>query len=129
VRGYHSHSQRRDKPKGDVREIADPEPLRKAEQALATFSGDSDRAMRAVAVCAAQNSRRVRVQQRFAEIPLRACQRIGENSRDLEKAQTFRTEGGSEVRLPADGKSKQQALSEAGISTSTAQRLILLSTF
>jgi hypothetical protein len=57
-------------------------------------------------------------QQRFAEIRLRACQRIGKISRDLEKLQGARTE-----LLPTDGKkSKAETLAEAGISTSTAQR-------
>src|SRR5882762_2106577 len=58
-------------------------------------------------------------QQRFAEIRLRACQRIGEISRDLEKVETI---GPSSVRIPIDGKPKSQVLAEAGISTSTAQR-------
>jgi hypothetical protein len=57
-------------------------------------------------------------QQRFAEIRLRACQRIGEISRDLEKLQGAPTE-----LLPNDGKkSKAETLAEAGISTSTANR-------
>jgi hypothetical protein len=58
-------------------------------------------------------------QQRFSEIRLRACQRIGELSRDLEKVVTI---GGGKVGIPIDGKPKEQTLAEAGISTSTAQR-------
>jgi hypothetical protein len=58
-------------------------------------------------------------QQRFAEIRLRACQRIGEISRDLEKAQYNKGHG---TVVPSDGKYKAEVLAEAGISTSTAQR-------
>jgi hypothetical protein len=51
-------------------------------------------------------------------VPARCCK-----SRDLEKAQTIHTEGhGAEIRLPIDGKSKEQQLAAAGISTSTAHR-------
>jgi len=50
---------------------------------------------------------------------LRACQRIGEISRELEKVETA---GPSSVRIPASGKPKAQVLAEAGISTSTANR-------
>jgi hypothetical protein len=65
----------------------------------------------------------VEAQRKFAEIKLRACVKIGEISRELEKAQTIHTEWhGAEIRLPSDGKSKEQQLAEAGISTSTAQR-------
>jgi hypothetical protein len=56
------------------------------------------------------------------EIHLRACVRIGELSRDLDQAQTLRQADGATVRLPAGGKSKAEALADAGISTSTAQR-------
>jgi hypothetical protein len=56
------------------------------------------------------------------EIHLRACVRIGELSRDLDQAQTVRQADGATVRLPAGGKSKAEALADAGISTSTAQR-------
>ena len=56
------------------------------------------------------------------EIHLRACVRIGELSRDLDQAQTVRHADGARVRLPAGGKSKAEALADAGISTSTAQR-------
>src|SRR5215510_4800161 len=57
----------------------------------------------------------VESQRQFAEIKLRACVKIGEISRDLEKA-------GNQYALPADGKSKEQQLAEAGISTSAAHR-------
>ncbi len=56
------------------------------------------------------------------EIHLRACVRIGVLSRDLDQAQTVRQADGATVRLPAGGKSKAEALADAGISTSTAQR-------
>jgi hypothetical protein len=56
------------------------------------------------------------------EIHLRACVRIGELSRDLDQAQTVRQADGATVRLPPGGKSKAEALADAGISTSTAQR-------
>ena len=56
------------------------------------------------------------------EIHLRACVRIGVLSRDLDQAQTFRQVDGARVRLPTGGKSKADALADAGISTSTAQR-------
>jgi hypothetical protein len=56
------------------------------------------------------------------EIYLRACIRIGELSRELDKAKpgtvAGKTPGGSE--LPAGGKFKAEALADAGISTSTA---------
>jgi hypothetical protein len=57
--------------------------------------------------------------QRFAEIRLRACQRIGELSRDLEKALPNKGHGAD---LPADGKTKETQLAEVGISTSAANR-------
>src|ERR1700732_1039990 len=59
-------------------------------------------------------------QRRFAEIRLRACQRIGQLSTELEKAEREGPRG--QFRLPTDGKSKQAQLAEAGISTSTANR-------
>jgi hypothetical protein len=52
-------------------------------------------------------------------IRLRACQRIGEISRDLEKAQYNKGHG---TVVPSDGKYKAEVLSEAGFSTSTANR-------
>lgn len=58
-------------------------------------------------------------QQRFAEIRLRACQKIGEISRDLEKAKYDKGHG---TVVPTDGKYKTEVLAEAGISTSTANR-------
>jgi hypothetical protein len=67
-----------------------------------------------------------------------ACQRIGEISRDLEKAQynkghgtvvpsdgKYKAEkigGHGKFKVPTDGKLKSEVLAEAGISTSTAQR-------
>jgi hypothetical protein len=55
----------------------------------------------------------------MSEIRLRAVIRIEEVSRGLEKSR-----GGSspEATLPAGGESKEQQLSEAGLSTSTANR-------
>jgi hypothetical protein len=44
--------------------------------------------------------------------------RIGELSRELETAESH----GGKIWLPADGKSKEEQLTAAGISTSTAQR-------
>jgi len=58
-------------------------------------------------------------EQRFTEIRLRAYQRIGELSRDLEKAGFIPGKGAC---VPSDGKTKEQTLAEAGISTSTANR-------
>lgn len=57
---------------------------------------------------------------KFAEIRLRACQRIGQLSAELEKA----TANQHTVLLPNDEKkqTKEQSLAEAGISTSTANR-------
>jgi hypothetical protein len=110
VRGYHSHSQRRDKSKGNIREIAGPEPLRKTESAiidrhLTSSCGDFHQpGIRLSSTAEVRNdwSRK----QRFAEIRLRASQRIGEISRDLEKLQGARTE-----LLPNDGKkSKAETL-------------------
>lgn len=59
-------------------------------------------------------------QRRFGEIRLRACQRIGEISRDMEKG----AGRPSKEILPTDGKnySKADQLADVGISTSTAQR-------
>ncbi|UPY35046.1 hypothetical protein [Sediminicoccus sp. KRV36] len=54
------------------------------------------------------------------EIHLRACVRIGELSRELERADHGGSGGGS--KFPAVGTSKAQALADAGISTSTAHR-------
>jgi hypothetical protein len=45
--------------------------------------------------------------------------RIGELSRELEKAEAH----GGKIRLPTAGKSKEQTLAEAGISTTTASSL------
>ena len=56
------------------------------------------------------------------EIQLRACVRIGELSRELDQAKTLRVPGGATVRLPTGGKSKAEALSDAGLTTSTAHR-------
>jgi hypothetical protein len=53
------------------------------------------------------------------EIRLRACIRIGQLSRELETAEA---NGRGPVSLPSSGKRKADALAEAGISTSTAQR-------
>jgi len=50
----------------------------------------------------------------------RAEDRLGELSLELEKA--HKAGRGCEVQFPIDGKSKKQALEEAGISTSAAQR-------
>ena len=54
------------------------------------------------------------------EIHLRACVRIGELSRELERAEPGGAGGGS--KFPSVGISKAQALADAGISTSTAHR-------
>lgn len=57
----------------------------------------------------------------LSEIKLRADRRIGEISNDLEKAKPGGAGGGSE--LPTGGKiAKNEALKQAGISTSTAHR-------
>jgi hypothetical protein len=53
------------------------------------------------------------------EIYLRACIRIGELSRELEKAPPAKGHGAG---IPAGGKTKAEALADAGISTSAAQR-------
>jgi hypothetical protein len=56
---------------------------------------------------------------RFAEIRLRACQRIGQLSTELATAQGSRAE-----LLPSDGKkSKEAQLAEAGISTQHGEPL------
>jgi hypothetical protein len=54
-----------------------------------------------------------------SEIHLRACQRIGELSRELD-----RSTGGKNPKatLPSGGKSKAKALADAGVSTTSAQR-------
>ena len=57
-----------------------------------------------------------------ARTALAECARIGVLSRDLDRAQTVRQADSATVRLPAGGKSKAEALADAGISTSTAHR-------
>ncbi len=57
-------------------------------------------------------------QRQFAEIRLRACIRIGEISRELEKAQGARTE----LRDNGDVKLKTETLANAGINLRTAER-------
>jgi hypothetical protein len=54
------------------------------------------------------------------EIHLRACVRIGELSRELDRAEHGGLGGGS--KIPPLGTSKAKALADAGIATSTAQR-------
>jgi hypothetical protein len=61
----------------------------------------------------------------MSEIRLRACMRIGELSRELEKAEAH----GGTIRLPSGGKSKEQTLAEAGLSTSAAARYEALSAY
>jgi hypothetical protein len=56
----------------------------------------------------------------LAEIHLRACVRIGELSRELERAEPGGAGGGS--KIPPVGISKTQALADAGVPTSTAHR-------
>jgi hypothetical protein len=60
-------------------------------------------------------------ERRFAEIRLRAIRKIGELSRELDKAQAGRPP--KEI-LPSDGNNltKAETLAQAGISTSTAYR-------
>jgi predicted DsbA family dithiol-disulfide isomerase len=58
-------------------------------------------------------------ERQFAEVKLRACIRIGEISKELEKAQPNKGHGSE---IPNDGKTKEEQLNEVGISTSTAQR-------
>jgi hypothetical protein len=54
-------------------------------------------------------------QQRFAEIRLRACQRIGEISRDLETRQ-------GQKQLRPSERTKSELLADAGITLRTAER-------
>lgn len=56
-----------------------------------------------------------------AELKLRACRRLGELSRDLDKA--TREGPAGNYKLPTGGKSKADVLASAGISTSEAHRL------
>jgi hypothetical protein len=56
----------------------------------------------------------------MAEIKLRASVRIGELVRELDTAQ--KVGQGSEVQLPSGGKSKAEAISEAGLTKSDAYR-------
>jgi hypothetical protein len=58
----------------------------------------------------------------FYEVKLRACIKIGELSRDLEKAESH----GGKIRLPTDGKSKTEQLKEAGISKSIRDQCSLI---
>jgi hypothetical protein len=55
----------------------------------------------------------------MSEIRLRAMTRIGELSRELEKAKPDKGHGAG---LPTTGKTKEEQLEAAGISTSAAQR-------
>lgn len=57
---------------------------------------------------------------RFAELRERAAIKCGEISREVPKAEREGPRG--EFRLPIDGKSKKQALNDAGLTTSTAAR-------
>jgi hypothetical protein len=61
----------------------------------------------------------VEAEMKFAELRLRAVQRLGELSIALDKAKLA---GKGTVCLPNGGKTKAQALADVGISTSTAQR-------
>jgi hypothetical protein len=56
----------------------------------------------------------------MSEIRLRATAQIGKISRELEKA--TKVGGAGKVSLPTGGKTKEEQLAEAGISTSTANR-------
>ena len=58
-------------------------------------------------------------QRKFAEIRLRAYQKIGELTRQLEKAKFTPRVGAC---VPNDGQTKEQQLKQAGISTSVANR-------
>jgi hypothetical protein len=58
------------------------------------------------------------LRERFAEIRLRACQQIGEISRDLETNKRARTD----LRDSDDVQTKTEALSAVGISLRTAER-------
>jgi hypothetical protein len=58
--------------------------------------------------------------QRIVEVRLRAWQKIGEISRDLEKEE--KVGGPGKFKLPTDGKFKSEALAGVGISTRTANR-------
>lgn len=53
------------------------------------------------------------------EIQLRACVRIGELSRDIDRAEPSNGHGAG---LPTGGKTKAEALADAGLTTSTAHR-------
>jgi hypothetical protein len=59
-------------------------------------------------------------ERKFAEIRLRAIRKIGELSRELDKAQPGGSGGSSKVS--SSGSSKREQLREAGISKSTAHR-------
>ena len=66
----------------------------------------------------AKQAKDIELETTCAEIKLRAQRRIGEISKELEKAPS----GRAAVSLPASGKSKKDTLKSAGISTSAAQR-------
>jgi len=88
-----------------------------------TFSQASaaEKLDKAAAIAAYARQRKdVEVDVWMTEIRRRAEIRIGELSRDLDKAQRIGPTG--EYRLPTGGKSKIDALLDAGISTSTAHR-------
>jgi hypothetical protein len=61
-------------------------------------------------------------QRQFGEIRLRACVRIGEISRELDKAEFKPGKGACLPTGGKTGKTKEQQLKQAGISTSTASR-------
>lgn len=64
----------------------------------------------------AQQAKDTELETYAAEIKLRAQRRLGELSRELEKAEAH----GGKVCLPIGGKPKSEVLKAAGVSTSTA---------
>jgi hypothetical protein len=101
--------------------IAQYEKMRVAVQTCATIDEAAELRDKAAALAAYARQRDDReLEVCVSEIQKRACIRIGELSRELETAEREGARGN--YRLPSSGKSKAQALAEAGISTSTAQR-------
>lgn len=92
----------------------------RAVQAASTIDDAKDIADKAVALKAyARQSKNPALHQWIAEIELRAKRRIGELTKDLEKGTP---KNGHRHELPTSGKFKKDALADAGISLSEANR-------
>jgi hypothetical protein len=106
---------------GDVTDLVRYDAARQALAECVRVDEAKDIRDRAAALAAYARQRDdTEMQVWVSEIHLRACQRIGQLSRELETATHGGAGGGS--KSPPVGRSKTAALADAGISTSAAQR-------